>query len=463
MKREPARKPDGGEGGAGAKYIRGKPPGAKTLGPGDCRGMHFGRKTAGISARKTFIAKLIRETGKIGVGAGGKRYRSAYSEFENEAFSKFKKLMEDIGLHTEVDIAGNLYGIRSGKGNGIVLTGSHLDGVRDGGLYDGVAGVACSLEAVRAISSRGLKTNSDLMVVAWRAEESVRFGIPYIGSKAAFGKLKKEDLKRTDGGGKTLLEAMRREGGLKYSERSAGALLLLDPQDISAYVELHVEQGRKLADRGFPIGAVNSIAGNHRFSIVFRGQPDHTGGCRMEDRRDAMRHAIELGNFIYSLPGNYRQGDLFHMTATVLDVPNLDKNNTTVPHLVRMDVEIRCNRMVELHAAFGAVRGMVEAGGFAIENHRNSEPIELDNMPKNEYARERVLRACDALGVDPLHLPSGAGHDAAVLALSGVPTAMVFVPSEGGYAHHPKEFTKPEHLALGAEVLAESLMQMDSE
>jgi len=126
------------------------------------------------------------------------------------------------------------------------------------------------------------------------------------------------------------------------------------------------------------------------------------------------------------------------MTATVLDVPNLDKNSTTVPHLVRMDAEIRCNRMVELHAAFRAVRDMVEAGGFAIENHRNSEPIELDNMPKSEYAREKVLRACDALGVDPLHLPSGAGHDAAVLALSGVPTAMVFVPSEGGYGPPPE-------------------------
>lgn len=459
MKREPAAKP--GEGKAGARYLERKAPGARPLGPGDRH--HFGRKTAGIKARKTFIARAIRETGKIGMAAGRKRYRSAYSESENEAFSKFKKLMEDIGLHTEVDIAGNLYGILSGKGNGIVLTGSHLDGVKNGGLYDGVAGVACSLEAVRAISRLGLKTSNDLVVVAWRAEESVRFGIPYIGSKAAFGKLKKGDLKRTDETGKTLLKAMHDEAKLKYSERSLGALLLFEPQDIRNYVELHAEQGRKLAGRGFPIGAVNSIAGNHRFSIVLKGQPDHTGGCRMEDRMDAMRYAIELGGFIYSLPTKHPQDDLNHMTTTVLDVPNQERNNTTVPHLVRMDVEIRCNRMAELHAAFGQVEKRAEAGGFAIENHRHSEPIELDNMPKNEYAREKILRACDALGVSPLHLPSGAGHDAATLASSGVPTAMIFVPSEGGWAHHPKEFTRPEHLTLGAEVLAEALMQMDEE
>ena len=413
-----------------------------------------GRRTPEKFINRKFMERMILETGKIGETGKGTRYREAYSRSENAVFAKYKKVMEDLGLHTEIDSAGNLYGILKGKGNKIILTGSHLDGVRNGGLYDGVAGVVCSLEAARVIKMHH-KTRNDIMVVAWRAEESSRFGIPYIGSKAAFGVLGDEDLKRKDGRGYALSKAMK--------DYKAGTAYL-KAESIKACLELHAEQGRTLFEKKYSIGVVDSIAGNMRFSFELTGQPDHTGGCIMEYRKDAMVYASKISLLVNGLPGRFMKNG-FHMTATVPNIVNLDYNPTTVPHKIRVDVEIRCNRKTELNEAYETLlEDAKKAGeerklGLEVKNMRYSEPIEF----LNHEVMLKIRDACAALDIRYCSLPSGAGHDTAVLTGVGVPSGMIFVPSVDGWAHHEKEHTESQDLVKGAEVLAETIMQMDSD
>lgn len=415
--------------------------------------------------RKTFYEKLIdcrkmqkqiKNLGRFGV-IGEERYRKAYSDSENRAFDYFKRRMEDSGLFTETDDCGNLYGILEGKNGGRIMTGSHLDGVKSGGLYDGVAGVVASLEAVSAIS-RIYKPHNDIVAVAWRAEESARFGLPYIGSRAAFGRLEAEHLFMKKSGDMPIIDAIEK-ADFEYDGKPH-----LDPSEIRAYLELHAEQGRTLLEEGISIGIVNSISGNVRFGMQLTGKPDHTGGCKMNYRKDALLAASEIALLTEQLPKQFRHTEGFHITATATDIRNMG-SSTTVPYLVLLSVEIRCNRKKQLQHAYDIledkIKETVKKRGVELDLNDKvfSTPIESLDPDIMKLLAESV----GYLGEKYIELPSGAGHDAAVLAKLKIPTGMFFVPSVDGHAHNPDEFTSIEDIKKGTKVLAETIIRIDEE
>jgi allantoate deiminase len=350
--------------------------------------------------------------------------------------------MTDAGMSVRVDAAGNLRGVypASSPGAGRVVIGSHLDTVPCAGAFDGVLGVVLGLALVEGLNGR--RVPFAIEVIGFSDEEGVRFGVPFLGSRALAGTVDEALLARRDTDGRTVCDAIR-DYGLdpgRMDEASA------DPSAI-AYVEFHIEQGPVLERLGAPIGIVEAIVGQTRAEVTFTGTAGHAGTTPMSERRDALAGAAEWIGIVerdaQAVPG---------LVATVGRIDVEPGAGNVIPG--------RCTATLDIRHAEDDVRGAatarVEAHARDIAARRSLRFDWSPRLDQPSVAFDRTLvatleRAVRRAGV-PVHLlPSGAGHDAMIVA-ARMPSAMLFLRSPGGLSHHPDESVLEEDVSVALEV-----------
>lgn len=359
--------------------------------------------------------------------------------------------MRSLGLDVRVDRIGNVVATRAGTDPALapVMTGSHIDTVRTGGRYDGTLGVLAGLEVVRALDAAGVRTRRPLAVAFFTDEEGSRFAPDMLGSLAYVGGLALEEALDTVGiDGAVLGDELARIGW-------AGDAPVPGPAP-HAFVELHIEQGPVLEEAGVTIGAVTGVQGISWQELTLTGQSNHAGTTPLRLRRDPAYVAAEVTSYVRRLATELSG----HQVGTVgrLDLhPDLVN---VVAATATLTVDLRNTDEAVLAEAERYLAAFVAeaAGGEGVEHSwrrlARFAPVSFDPA-----VVDRVEAAAGARGRSAMRLPSGAGHDAQMLARV-CPTGMVFVPSRGGVSHNPAEHTDPGDLAAGTEVLLDVLLDL---
>ncbi len=396
------------------------------------------------------LLRRIAALAEISPIEGGGNNRLALTDADKEGRDLVVTWMRDLGLDVGVDEIGNVVGTRAGREPGpVVMTGSHIDTVRTGGRYDGNLGVLAGLEVIEVLEAAGVTTRRPLAVAFFTNEEGSRFQPDMMGSLAYVGGIPLEDALDVTGiDGPTVGDELTRIG-------YAGSLPCPGPSP-AAYVELHIEQGPLLEARGVTIGAVEGVQGISWQELTILGQSNHAGTTPMEMRRDAGYAAAEIVSYLRRL-ANEMGG---HQVATVgrLDVhPDLVN---VIPGKAVMTVDLRNTDAALLADAEATLADYCEAlerrEGVSITTRSLArfDPVEFD--PDTVLLVEQTARS---LGYSVHRLPSGAGHDAQMMARV-CPAAMVFTPSRAGISHNPAEHTDPADLEAGANVLLQVLLTL---
>jgi hydantoinase/carbamoylase family amidase len=376
------------------------------------------------------------------IGGGPGANRAGLSAAEQEAHDLVAGWMEEAGLEVSVDAAGNLFGRLHGASDAKeIWTGSHLDSVPNGGRFDGALGVVAALEAVERLGPQG----RTLAVVAFRDEEGWRFGRGCFGSRALCGRLRTSELENVDEEGVSIAAAVR---SLGFGPIPESGWLERSP---AAFVELHIEQGPVLDALGAPLGIVTSIAGLARLRVSFTGHGGHAGTTPMVRRRDAL---VAAAGFVLKVREAAEARESAVATVGYLTVKPNAAN--VVPARVELLVDARAPDAATLSALVDEIEAA--AGDAHVQHLGRIEPVELD-----ADLRAALRAVVEELGLLAPQLPSGAGHDAGVLAAAGVPSAMLFVRSRaGGVSHSPDEHSDAVDVALAADALERALLRLSS-
>ncbi len=387
--------------------------------------------------------------------AAGGITREVFTPTYARALEWVAQRMRDAGMQTRLDAFGNLWGRWSGSDPDAprVVTGSHIDTTLNAGKYDGVVGVLGAIDAVRRLRADGFAPRRSIEVIAFAGEEP-RFGTGCIGSRALVGALGREDLQRMrDRDGVSLADALQAAGF--PPDRVAQAAL--DPAEVHAFVELHIEQGAVLEQGGQQVGVVTAIAAPHDFRLIVRGRAAHSGATPMALRHDALAGAAELMLVLERLARASASGTTVGTVGVIGALPGAIN---VVPGEVRLDVDVRDSdlaaRETVVAELLAAARAIADQRGLSVD----VEPIVVDTPVQcAPEVIEAATAACAELGLSHRAMTSGAYHDAMVMAAK-VPVGMIFVPSRGGVSHHPDEYTAPEQVDDGARVLAGTLRRL---
>ncbi len=394
----------------------------------------------------------LREMSRFGRREDGGVDRVAFSDPDIEGRAYVRSLMEAAGLEVRVDLAGNLLGRLEGAVSGLppLMVGSHLDSVPAGGNYDGPLGTLGALEGVQTLQDAGVILRHPVDVVAFVNEEGGK-----TGSRILAGEFRPEELQLVSASGLSIGEGIRRLGGDPEHLDEAR----IGPGAVAGFLELHVEQGAILERSAIPIGVVEGIVGIRRWTAVVQGAANHAGTTPMNQRQDALiggaRLVEAVNRVVTSIPGS--------QVATVGMIQANPGAPNVIPGEVTLSVEIRALEMDRIQEVMDGIR--LEADLIGAEN---STPIEMNEFylsaaaPTDERFRGWVEAAADELDLGHRRMPSGAGHDAQAVA-HFAPMGMVFIPSVGGLSHHPEEFSRPEDIEAGANVLLGALMRADAE
>jgi len=375
--------------------------------------------------------------------------RTAYSDADIAGRAYAMGLMRDTGLNPAIDPAGNIIGKRAGSGVGLkpIIIGSHIDSVRAGGNFDGDVGSMAALEVLRTLNDHKVATRHPVEMAIWSNEEGGT-----VGSTAFAGRLTPEALENSYYG-ITLRDGLKRIGGdparLAEAARPAGS--------IATYLELHIEQGGILAKAGIPIGVVDGIVAIDRFDVTITGFANHAGTTPMPGRRNALLAAARLIEAVDAVvrrePG--QQVGTVGQMSVFPNAPNV------IPGRVELTVELRDLSEARVKALGEAVqaraREIAAETGTTIAFHATEQ---LSAALADPGVQAKIEASAKLLGVPFIHLPSGAGHDAQLLAKLG-PMGMIFVPSVDGISHSPKELSTWGDCANGANVLLHTLLAVD--
>ena len=389
---------------------------------------------------------------QIGATGDGGVDRPTFSPAHLQAREWFAQRICQSDLELRRDGAGNHSAfLDCGPAGGrTLLLGSHLDSVTRGGRFDGALGVLAALEVLRTVQEAGLKLPVHLEAIDFTDEEGTLFGL--LGSAALAGHLQTKDLLAPRGGRQALLDGLRRAGLSEAGLLSASR----DPVTLAGYLELHIEQGPRLLQAGAQIGVVSAIVGICSYRLAFTGRADHAGTTPMSDRLDAAQGAAAFTLAVRQVvmrdfPGCVANVGQMHFEPGAFNI---------VPARAVLSLELRAadeDTFASLETALldlahlEAERGNL---GLEIEFLGKHAPALMSNLAQNAIAA-----ASKALGLRHISLPSGAGHDAQMLA-GLCPAGMIFVPSQGGASHSPREFTEWQDCVNGANVLLGAALRM---
>ena len=375
--------------------------------------------------------------------------RVAYSDFDRQGREYVQGLMRAAKLDTSIDAAGNIIGRRPGSSSlPPLLIGSHVDSVPEGGNYDGVVGSLGAIEVAQTLAENNITLKHPLEVVIFQNEEG---GL--IGSRSMDGELTEKELDLVSRSGKTIREGIKFIGGdptkLSSVKRKKG--------DISAYLELHIEQGGTLEAEQVDIGVVEGIVGINWWDVTIEGFANHAGTTAMSNRQDALLAGAKfieaVNRMVTSVPG--RQVGTVGRIQAWPGAPNV------IPGKVILSLELRDLDAAKIQMLYEKI--VAEAQQIAAASKTKFDFKEINvNIPGPTDAKVRslIVEAARDLHLSSKLMPSGAGHDAQDMARI-CPVGMIFIPSVAGISHSPREFSKPADIANGANVLLHTLLKLD--
>lgn len=391
------------------------------------------------------------ELGEIGKGNKGVS-RIAFSEEDVKGRKWLVEKMQQIGLETKVDCAGNVFGWLGCKDEKpAILTGSHLDTVPQGGMFDGALGVLAGLECIQTIKEKALRLTHPIVVVAFSNEEGSRVGPGLFGSRFYTGEVDESEWERVS-------PFLKKAGFLSDKCEENFPLPSFKRDDYLVYLELHVEQGGVLDRSGEDLGVVQGIVWIHSFSAKFLGEANHAGTTPMDQRQDALQGASVL---ILDIPEIVKKLGSGTSVGTCGQITVAPGGRNIIPGEAEISVEVRDQDKAVADRIIEALRE--RARQIASERGLRVELSEVSKSPgaKMDPFIQDVIEACGRkLGLKTRRMPSGAGHDAAVLA-KYLRTGMIFVPSKGGISHSPGEWTEKGDCENGANVLLQTILQLD--
>ncbi len=386
----------------------------------------------------------LHEIGEIGKTEEGYN-RIEFSREYFRAAETFLDKLKKLGLKAWIDEVGNVIGEKAGRYPELpyIIIGSHLDTVKNGGLYDGNLGVMCALECMELLAENETVTDHTIRIAAFNAEEGLRLGGTF-GSIAVFGtgNIEKENnLEELPEVGLTM-ENIRNS---KWEENKIGA-----------YLELHIEQGDQLFKKGKTIGIVNGIVGIERYRIKINGESNHGGTTSMESRKDAVKTAGELITYMYSLCEKYPHPFVF----TIGDIKISPACYNVIPEYAELFVEIRDMKRENIYSFIADIKEFSK-------RYKDTETEFIHVLEKYPYVLDENIRniiekVCIKNNISYMELSSGAGHDAMCVP-EDKPAAMIFVPSENGISHNKMEFTSESDIEMGTLTMFETLLEMDKQ
>jgi len=404
------------------------------------------------------IKKDIMELARFNATPGKGCTRFSYSSEDKKARAYLLQRFLELGLKVSVDAVGNIRARREGSvlGAPIVMTGSHMDTVFNGGRFDGVAGVVCALEAVRVICENEIKTKNPVEIIIFAEEEGSNFGSTMAGSKALTGRYGISELKKLKSDNGRSMYDLAKDFGFEPDKLPD---YIIKPGEIKAMIELHIEQSVVLDTENVPIGIVEAIFGSKCLRVVFKGVPNHAGATPMHLRKDPMAAAAGV---IAKLPEIVKQKAFPTTVATVGKIYCIPNIINCIPEKVAFTIDIRdvnpsgieiiikeverlINKMADLYC--------VEA---AFEQLAESEVIKL-----SAKVIDAIEKAAKEQGILYKKMNSGAVHDSAMLA-NFTEVGMIFVPSIGGRSHVPEEFTDIQDIKQGCDLLLKTIIALSN-
>ncbi len=378
----------------------------------------------------------IEKLGEIGMSPEGGQIRVAFTPVYQKSEDFVIGLMEKAGLKVRKDGIGNLYGRLDGRMEGpVLMAGSHIDSVPQGGKYDGVLGVLGAVECLQSMVEQGIVPHYPIEAVAFNAEEGGPLGGTF-GSKAALGEL--------DVTNPIIVGGLHEQGMTPEGIRTAA----IDPKVGRGYFELHIEQGGVLDAEGIPLGIVTGIVQIRRYRITVAGAANHAGTTPMRMRKDALVDASRIVTAVW----DYAQAQGEGFVATVGDMEVSPGAINVIAGKVSFPVEARSLDENRLDAFEKKLISLTEAENIRLDFHVRTPGAAMD------ADLQRILeQSAQKLGFAYRFMPSGAGHDAATMGRH-MPAAMIFVPSRGGISHSPFEFTEAEDIDKGVNLLYEALL-----
>ena len=406
------------------------------------------------SINESRINQTLQELGHLGESPEGMD-RVAYSPEDIAGRDYTIKLMQEAGLETRIDAAGNIIGRRAGSDDNLpaIALGSHTDTVPKGGKYDGALGVMGAIEVIRTLEEQGHRTRHPLEVIDFTNEEGTRFHRWLVGSRSMSGLLEQEDLDALDDDGLSLGPCIADIGG----DLSRIGEAVRSPGELAAYFELHIEQGPYLHQSGNPIGVVTGITGRAVFEVEIEGKANHAGTTPMSTRRDALVSASKLVLNIQKMAAEQE----ICRVSTVGSIKAIPNAVNVIPGHASIGLEFRDTDMEALADAEQELRRITDQAAvddivdIDVIRHRFTSAV-----PITADMQALVAEAAENCGMAWEPLASGAGHDAQAVA-NIAPVAMIFVPSIDGISHAIEEYSTPQDCANGAQVLLELLLLAD--
>ncbi|WLV25003.1 allantoate deiminase [Aciduricibacillus chroicocephali] len=399
------------------------------------------------------ISDLVEWLASYGADSKGGVSRLLYDENWVKAQDALKEHFEQIGMVTKYDEVGNLFGKMEGSEfkDETVATGSHVDSVKFGGKLDGAFGILASYLAVKYLKEKFGQPKRNIEVVSIAEEEGSRFPFTFWGSKNIVGKVDASEVRDIkDQEGVNFVDAMKQAGfGYKTSDEGI-------PADWKQWLEIHIEQGGVLEIEKIPVGIVQHIVGQNRYTVEIKGEANHAGTTPMKYRKDAGVAAAKIITMIQEQAKDFGEP----MVATVGSIEFVPGTVNVVPGQANFSIDIR-------HTHKDQISSFAEKMTEKMERIAEEEGCEIsinlymeeDPVPMDPSIVQTIVDQCDGQGLSYKLMHSGAGHDTQRFAPL-VPSAMIFVPSRGGISHNPAEFTYPREMAEGVKVLALALHKL---
>jgi len=412
--------------------------------------LRFPQSNAQLRVDGSRLNSHLTELAKFGKTPEGGTNRVAYSDIDQQARQYAMQLMRDAKLEVGVDAAGNIIGRRAGTDAALkpLMIGSHIDSVPQGGSYDGQVGSMSAIEVAQSLADNNVRLKHPLEVIIFQNEEGGT-----IGSAAISRGLSEKDLNIVTNSKKTIREGIKFIGG----DPDRLASIVRKKGDLAGYLELHIEQGGVLYNEKIDIGVVEGIVGINWWEVTIEGFANHAGTTPMNQRHDALlaaaRYIEAVNRVVTSIPGR--------QVGTVGKIQSFPGAFNVIPGKVATSLELRDLDSTKVETLFEKVmvevrRIETETGTkFDFKQVNGSKPALTDTR-----FRQTIDESAKQLGLTSKALPSGAGHDAQEIA-DICPVGMIFVPSRDGISHSPREFSKPEDIANGANVLLQSLLKLD--